>query len=211
MNLRRLRTLAGLMESISDHPATNRYINSVLDEVSPNSQSALLDVLEAVRDAWPNGITVDEVRERVDRIHAADRPNRDPIEMAVTEFPLAIRLNSVQGRLQWTAREPDKQELRRTAEMAARWFSQPAQMTPSRTVYRDAAGSARRRDVIDALALLITHPDTPPVLAELREWMIHPDAIEGDRYIYAHTGTWNSMAARLRQLVGDCGWTPDRD
>jgi len=80
-----------LLESISDRPSINFKIERELKKHDPAMQTRILDALEAVKDAGPDGITVKEWANRIRMLHPdEDHPVADLLRAVVGKFDCCI-------------------------------------------------------------------------------------------------------------------------
>ena len=80
-----------LRESISDRPSINFQIERELKKHDPAMQTRILDALEAVKDAGPDGISVKDWASRIRMLHPdEDHPVADLLRAVVGKFTCCI-------------------------------------------------------------------------------------------------------------------------
>ena len=80
-----------LLESISDRPSINFQIERELKKHDPAMQTRILDALEAVKDAGPDGISVKDWAIRIRMLHPdEDHPVADLLRAVVGKFGCCI-------------------------------------------------------------------------------------------------------------------------
>jgi hypothetical protein len=91
MSLRRLRKLAGLMETVADEPEVNAEIERRLNSVPREMRTLILDALEVLKDAGPQGLAPIDWAKQVRNIHGDTSIQMKPIlSLIVKEFPNVV-------------------------------------------------------------------------------------------------------------------------
>jgi hypothetical protein len=91
MSRRRLRKLAGINESIADTPETNRQIVGVLDQLSAELRTPVLDALECLKDAGSSGLTLVAWAAQIRSMHGEDMPMGEVLKTAARQFPFVVK------------------------------------------------------------------------------------------------------------------------
>lgn len=79
-----------LSESVGDRPSTNLQIERLLQRHDRAAQTRILDALEAVKNAGPAGLSVQEWADAVRQLHP-DAPMKDLLKTVAHEFGCCVR------------------------------------------------------------------------------------------------------------------------
>ena len=90
MDLNRLKTLAGLLESVADSPEINAQIEKRLDLLPSHMKTPVLDALEVLKNEG-GPISVADWAQKVREIHSdEDMPMAEVLKTATREFSMCV-------------------------------------------------------------------------------------------------------------------------